>query len=281
MICDPLADRLIDLALLEDLSLGDVTTEATISAKQRGVGTLGAKAPFTLAGVDVATRVFSRVDPGIEVNWNLRDGDRAAKGDIIGTVIGATRSLLMAERTVLNFLQRLSGVATLTRQFTDAVAGTRARIVCTRKTTPGWRVLEKSAVRAGGGQNHRFSLGSGVLIKDNHVDAGGGVTQAIAAARRYAPHSLTIEVEVRNAEELQEALDAGADVVLLDNMDRDTLRDSVAKARLAGVVCEASGGVTLERVRAVADAGVDLISIGALTHSAVAMDINMKIRTAL
>ncbi|MFT5429954.1 MAG: nicotinate-nucleotide pyrophosphorylase (carboxylating) [Myxococcota bacterium] len=278
MLCDPLVDRLIELALLEDLSLGDVTTEATIPHDQLGMGKVAAKASFTIAGLDVATRVFAAVDPALVVTWNVVDGARVAKGDVVGTATGPTRSLLMAERTVLNFLQRLSGIATATRQFTDAVAGTRARIVCTRKTTPGWRVLEKAAVRAGGGHNHRFSLGSGVLIKDNHVDSGGGVAQAIAAARRYAPHSLRIEIEVRTAAELQQAVDAGADVVLLDNMDRDTLRDSVAKARLAGVMSEASGGVTLERVRAVADAGVDLISIGALTHSAVAMDINMKVR---
>ncbi len=242
MTLDPLVDKLVALAIEEDLALGDVTTEATIAAATRGVGRIRAKEELVVAGTDVAERVFAAVDPDIEIAWALGDGDAAARGDTIGTARGPVRSLLMAERAVLNFMQRLSGVATQARAFADAVRGTSARVVDTRKTTPGWRTLEKRAVAAGGCFNHRWSLGSGILIKDNHVDSGGGVAAVIARVRL------------------------------------DTLRRCADRARAAGVLSEASGGVVLETVRAIAETGVDLISAGALTHSAPSMDINMKVK---
>lgn len=278
MIADPFVDRLVGLALEEDLALGDVTTDATIGATVRGAGRIMAKQELVLAGTDVASRVFAAVDPTIEVVWHLTDGSSAQSGTIVGVATGPVRSLLRAERTVLNFMQRLSGTATLAREFADAVRGTGARVVDTRKTTPGWRTLEKAAVRAGGAYNHRFSLGSGVLIKDNHVDAGGGVAATIAAVREHAPHSLKAEIEVRNLEELDAALAARADIVLLDNMDLPTLREAAGRARAAGVLTEASGGVNLATVRAIAECGVDLISAGALTHSAPSVDLNMKVQ---
>lgn len=278
MRIDPLTDRLVALALEEDLALGDVTSAATVDVAVVGEGRIAAKSPLVLAGVDVATRVFHAVDPSVELSWSCADGDTIASRQVVGVARGSVRSLLAAERTALNFLQRLSGTATLTRAFVHAVAGTGARIVDTRKTTPGWRTLEKAAVLAGGGGNHRFSLGSGVLIKDNHVDAGGGVGPAVRRARERAPHSLLVEVEVRTLAELDEALAARADMVLLDNMDTDTMREAVRRARAAGVRTEASGGVTLATVVGIAECGVDLISVGALTHSAPAADLHMKVR---
>jgi nicotinate-nucleotide pyrophosphorylase (carboxylating) len=265
------------LALEEDLSLGDPTTDATVSPTQLGIGTIRAKAELVLAGTAVARAVCAAVDPTIEVDLAHQDGDRLTPGDVIGHVSGNIRSLLKAERTILNFLQRLSGVATLTSRYVAETAGTHARIVDTRKTTPGWRVLEKAAVRAGGGHNHRFSLGSGVLIKDNHVDAAGGVRAAVLAAKATVPHLLGIEVEVRDLGELDDAIAAGAQTVLLDNMPLGQLAVAVARAKAAGVLTEASGGVNLATVRGIAETGVDLISVGALTHSATAVDINLKV----
>lgn len=278
MHADPHVDRLVALALEEDLALGDVTTDATIDAETRGEGAVKAKEPLVVAGLDVAQRVFRAVDPELVVDWLVCVGDAVAAGTILGHVRGSVRSLLRAERTALNFLQRLCGIAMVARRFAQAVAGTGARVVDTRKTTPGWRVLEKRAVRAGGGHNHRLSLGSGVLIKDNHVDAGSGVAATIAKVRAYAPHSLQVEIEVRSEAELDLALAAAADIVLLDNMDLETLARCVRKAQAAGVLTEASGGVTLETVRSIAETGVDLISSGALTHSAPSADLNMKVR---
>jgi nicotinate-nucleotide pyrophosphorylase (carboxylating) len=278
MAFDPLVDRLVALALEEDLSLGDVTTDATIASNILGSGRLAAKEDLILAGRDVAERVFAAVDSSIDCEWLKEDGDSVEAGEVIAWVRGSVVSLLRAERTVLNFMQRLSGVATLTRQFTQAVEGLQTRIVDTRKTTPGWRTLEKSAVRVGGAYNHRFSLGSGVLIKDNHVDSGGGVARAIASARTHAPHVLAIEIEVRTLDELNEAIQAGADIVLLDNMTLEMLREAVARCRASGVRTEASGGISISTVRGVAETGVDFISSGALTHSAPSMDIHMKVR---
>lgn len=273
----PLVHRLVALALEEDLALGDPTTEATVSPSQRGVGTIRAKAALVLAGTAVARAVCAAVDPTIELTLAHQDGDRLVPGTVIGQVTGLVRSLLKAERTILNFLQRLSGVATLTARYVAETSGTEARIVDTRKTTPGWRVLEKAAVIAGGGHNHRFSLGSGVLIKDNHVDAAGGVRSAVLAAKASVPHLLGIEVEVRDLAELDEAIGAGAQIVLLDNMPLAQLTVAVRRAKAAGVLTEASGGVNLDTVRGIAETGVDLISVGALTHSATAVDINLKV----
>ena len=278
MKLDPLVDRLVTLALEEDLSLGDVTTDATVSPSIQGVGAIKAKEDLVFFGRDVSERVFRSVDSALTVTWLKTDGDAVSRGEVVATVTGSVATALMAERTVLNFVQRLSGVATLSRRFVEAVAGTGAQVVDTRKTTPGWRTLEKAAVAAGGARNHRFSLGSGVLIKDNHVDAGGGVAATIEAVRATAPHGLRIEVEVRTLDELRQAIDARADVVLLDNMSLATLKAAVEEAHAAQIITEASGGVTLQTVRAIAETGVQYISVGALTHSAPSVDLNFKVK---
>ncbi|MBA3416629.1 MAG: carboxylating nicotinate-nucleotide diphosphorylase [Chloroflexia bacterium] len=268
---------MIDLALAEDIGGGDVTTLATVAADRRARGTLLVKSPGVVSGLEVAAAVFRRVDPSVVFTPLVADGTRVEGGQPIATVEGAARSLLVGERTALNLLQRLSGVATLTAAFVAAVAGTTVRLVDTRKTTPGMRALEKAAVRHGGGHNHRFGLADGLLIKDNHLAAVGGpdrVARAVRLARAAAPHGLKIEVEVTTLAELDEALGAGADIVLLDNMP--VAEVAAAVRRTAGrAVLEASGGVTLETVRAIAETGVDLISVGALTHSAPALDISL------
>ncbi|HXU74087.1 MAG TPA: carboxylating nicotinate-nucleotide diphosphorylase [Polyangia bacterium] len=272
----PAVEALVALALEEDLGRGDVTSEAIFAAGDTSSGQIVAKEPLVVAGVAVVAAVFARVDRETRFVPRLEDGAHADKGAIVAVVEGRTRGLLSAERTALNFLQRLSGVATLTRRFVDAVAGTRAKIVDTRKTTPGWRLLEKEAVRAGGGANHRVDLAAGVLIKDNHVAACGGVKQAVERARARAPHSLRIEVEVTALAQIEEALAAGADIVLVDNfVPADVAR---AVKQIAGrALVEVSGGVNLETVRAYAEAGPDLISIGALTHSARAVDLSLEL----
>jgi nicotinate-nucleotide pyrophosphorylase (carboxylating) len=226
-------------------------------------------------GHEDARRVFQRVSPAITLEPHVRDGDRIEPRTLLADVRGPAAALLMAERTALNFLQRLSGVATMARRFADAVSGTSARVVDTRKTTPGWRALEKSAVRAGGCHNHRADLGSGVLIKDNHIHAAGGVTRAVDRARARAPHPLRIEVEVVDLEGLEGAIAARAEIVLLDNMDLPLLARAIARAHEAGLLVEASGGVRLDTVGEIARLGPDLISAGALTHSATAVDISL------
>jgi nicotinate-nucleotide pyrophosphorylase (carboxylating) len=269
-------ERLLDLALEEDLFLGDATSEATLDASAQGEGRFLAKDELVLAGTAVAVRVFDRL--GATCAFDREDGARAVTGEWIGTARGPLRALLAAERTALNFLQRLSGVATLTRRCAEAVAagGARTRLLDTRKTTPGWRRLEKDAVRAGGGTNHRFALGDGVLIKDNHVAACGGVGAAVRRARGRVSAMLKIEVEVVDLAGLDEAIAAGADIVLLDNMDDAAMSEAVRRA--AGrVLLEASGNMTLERLPRVAAIGVDLVSMGALTHSARAVDISFEI----
>jgi nicotinate-nucleotide pyrophosphorylase (carboxylating) len=241
----------------------------------RAQGTLLANAPGVISGLGVAAEVFRRVDPAVTFTPLVADGDRVAARTPIARVEGPARSLLAGERVALNFLQRLSGVATLTASYVDAIAGSRARVVDTRKTTPGMRDLEKAAVRHGGGHNHRFGLSDGVLIKDNHLAAvGGHVRRAIELARQEAPHTLRIEVEVTTLDELAEALAAGSDVVMLDNMDVPTMRRAVAMTE-GRVLLEASGGVTLQTIGEIAATGVDLISVGALTHSAPALDISL------
>jgi nicotinate-nucleotide pyrophosphorylase (carboxylating) len=269
-------ETLIRHALAEDIGSGDVTTQAVIPEETKGSARIIAKEPLVVAGTQVAQRVFLLVDPSLKVGIPRQDGSQAGPGDLLLEVSGGVSTMLMAERTALNFLQRLSGIATLTRAFVKRVAGTSARIVDTRKTTPGWRLLEKAAVRAGGGCNHRFGLYDGVLIKDNHIAAIGGVGPAVAAVRRQIPHTLKIEVEVETLDQLEEAIAVGADVVLLDNMAPSAMIEAVRRAggRLA---LEASGGISLENVKEVAETGVDLISVGALTHSARAVDISMEI----
>lgn len=271
-------DAIIDLALAEDAGAGDVTTRVTISADVQARGRFIVKAEGVVSGLPVAGSVFRRVDPTVAFDPLVADGAQVKPGATIAQVAGPAPSLLMAERVALNLLQQLSGVATVTAHYVAAVAGTRARIVDTRKTTPGLRLLEKAAVRAGGGYNHRIGLADGVLIKDNHLAAVGGpdrVTRAVRLARAAAPHTLRIEVEVTTLEEVAEAVAAGADVILLDNMDVPTLRQAVALIDGRALV-EASGGITLDTVRTVAETGVDLISVGALTHSAPALDISLE-----
>jgi nicotinate-nucleotide pyrophosphorylase (carboxylating) len=273
------AERLIDLALEEDLFLGDATSEATIDPAARGEGRFLAKEDLVLAGTEVAARVFERL--GATCRFDRGDGAAAPRGTWFGVAEGSLRSLLAAERTALNFLQRLSGVATLTRRCADALAagGGKARLLDTRKTTPGWRRLEKDAVRAGGGTNHRFALGDGILVKDNHVAACGGVGEAVRRARARGRALLRVEAEVVDLRGLEEAIAAGADLVLLDNMDDATMARAVQLA--AGRVrLEASGNMTPERLPRVAATGVDFVSMGALTHSARAVDVSFELRGA-
>ncbi|MBA3337196.1 MAG: carboxylating nicotinate-nucleotide diphosphorylase [Chloroflexia bacterium] len=272
-------DAIITLALAEDIGTGDITSIVTVPAGTQARGIILAKSAGVLSGLEAARATFHHVDPALRFMPRLADGARLAPGQTIADVSGPARSLLSAERVALNLLQRLSGVATLTAAYVAVVAGTQARIVDTRKTTPGLRLLEKAAVRHGGGFNHRFGLAGGVLIKDNHLAAIGGanrVRRAIQQARAGAPHTLRIEVEVTTLDQAREALDAGADIIMLDNMDLATMRAAVAE--IAGrALLEASGGITLEHVRAVAETGVDLISAGALTHSAPALDISLDV----
>jgi len=274
-----LLDHWVDLALTEDLAGGDLTTEATVAVTDRAIARAVAHSPLVVCGGDVFARVFYRVDPGVRVERRVADGERAKPDDVLWIVEGATRSLLMAERTALNFAQRMSGTATLTRSFVDALPqNAPTRIVDTRKTTPGLRFLERYAVRCGGGHNHRDSLGSAVLIKDNHIVAAGGVRRAIERAQQHAPHTSRIEIEVESLEMLDEALDAGANVVMLDNFAHDQIAIAVERARGRALV-EVSGGITLPRIPALAEAGVDVISVGALTHSAPAADIGLDIES--
>jgi nicotinate-nucleotide pyrophosphorylase (carboxylating) len=276
----PWVEQVVDTALAEDSAFADVTSTALIPRDLAGCARIVAKADGVLAGVDVAVAVFRRVDPAAAFRGLMRDGDALSSGSVVAEVEGPLWSILVAERTALNFLQRLSGVATETRRYVEAVRGHHARIVDTRKTTPGLRELEKRAVKSGGGHNHRRNLADGVLIKDNHIRAlaadGIGVGGAVAMARDRTAHTNKIEVEVADLAQLEEALDAGAEVVMLDNMG---IRDMAAAVEMADgrAITEASGGVTLDDVRDVAATGVDLISVGALTHSAPALDIALDL----
>ncbi len=270
----PGLDRLIECALEEDLGSCDLTTEACIDREARAVASAVARSAVVVCGGIVFERVFHAVDPSLRVTRLVADGAQAAAGAAMWRVEGRAQPILMAERVALNFVQRLTGIATTTRAYVDALAGAATRIVDTRKTTPGLRTLERYAVRVGGGHNHRDDLGSAVLIKDNHVVAAGGVAEAIARARARAPHTSRIECEVDSLEQLDRALAAGADVVLLDNMDDQAIAEAVRRAR-GKAILEASGGVTLARVPALARLGVDVISVGALTHSVKAADIGL------
>ena len=264
---------IIDAALAEDLASGDVTGRFTVPAHVRWRARLVAKDKLVLAGGAVVRAVFRRVDPEISVQVHLRDGEVAAPGPVLMALEGNARALLAAERTALNLFQRMCGVATLTRAYVDAAAG-RCRICDTRKTMPGLRALDRYAVRCGGGHNHRNDLGAGVLIKENHVRAAGGIGEAVSRARVHAPHSLRIECEVTNFEELRQALAAGADAVLLDNMDDAQVREAVAIVGGKAII-EVSGGVSLDRITQLASQGIDVISVGRLTHSAPASDISL------
>ena len=275
----PRTKHLIDLALEEDAGLGDVTSRAIFSARHRSRAFIEAKQDLVVCGLEVAMSVFAKVDPKLKVQLTARDGDRVKKGRVVLHVAGPTAALLTAERTALNFIQRLSGVATKSRAFADAVAGTGVRVADTRKTTPGWRALEKFAVRCGGCANHRSSLGEHVLIKDNHIAAAGSLTKAVRRCRAAAPHSAKIEVEATTLAEVREAVRAGAEVILLDNMTPAQILAAV-KVIARRAVVEVSGGVRFETVRDFALPGVDVISVGALTHSATAVDLSLTILPA-
>jgi len=271
---------IIDLALAEDTSHGDVTSEALMPPELRGEAYIESKARGILAGQEVATEVFLRVDSSLQIKFLIEDGSEIEPGDVLATISGNVRSILKAERTALNFLRRLSGIASETALFISETRDSTARIVDTRKTTPGLRLLEKYAVRMGGGQNHRLHMGDAVLIKDTHLaalrDQGMSLTDIITKARKNTPAGLTIEVEVDTPEEAIEAAQAGADMILLDNMTPEEMQ-GVVSSLPNGVKTEASGGITLENVRAAAMSGVDIISVGALTHSPKALDISLEL----
>lgn len=267
-------DRIIENALAEDIHTGDITTLAVVPMKGTARARLIAKEELVLAGIDVAARVFHQLDPAIVFRALHPDGAHCQAGTMLAELTGDSAALLQGERVALNLLQRMCGTATLTARYVAAVHGTRARIVDTRKTTPGLRVLDKYAVRVGGGINHRTGLYDGVLIKENHIAAAGGIEEAVGRARAYIPHTMKIEVETESLAEVAEALAAGADIIMLDNMDCETMKAAVALIGGKALV-EASGGVNLETVRRIAETGVDIISVGALTHSARAMDISM------
>ncbi|MBM4463628.1 MAG: carboxylating nicotinate-nucleotide diphosphorylase [Chloroflexi bacterium] len=272
-------EEIVDRALAEDVGWGDVTTEALVPAELTGRASFVAKAHGILAGVEVARLVFHRVDPAVQFDITITDGNSIQPGDAVAVVEGKVASILKAERTALNFLQRLSGIATETNRYVEVVKGLGSRIVDTRKTTPGLRILEKYAVRVGGGHNHRLNLGDGVLIKDNHLAAlrsrGLAMKDIISRARERAPFNLKVEVEVRTAQEAVEAVEVGADIVMLDNMGLEEMRQAVLLVKGRALI-EASGGITLDNVRRVAETGVDLISIGALTHSVRSLDISLE-----
>ncbi len=268
--------RVVREALREDLGRGDLTSLLTVEATAHARGEFLAKAEGVMAGGYVVAECLRQTDETGVVKDLVQEGREFCVGEVLGRVEGSARGLLAAERTALNFLQRLCGVATLTRQFAEAVEGTGAKIVDTRKTTPGLRALEKAAVIAGGGRNHRFALYDGILIKDNHIRLAGGLSVAVARARVGAPATLKVEVETATLAEVEEALTAGADIIMLDNMDPDAMREAVGMIGGRALV-EASGGVNLENVRSIAETGVDLISVGRLTHSAPAIDISLEL----
>jgi nicotinate-nucleotide pyrophosphorylase (carboxylating) len=271
-------ERLIDLALAEDIATGDITTEALIAPDARGRAIIIAKETLIVAGLAVARRVFQRLDADLRVEEAVTEGQRAAPGDRLMQIEGRIASLLTAERTALNFLQRLSGIATHVRRHVEEVKDHRIRLVDTRKTTPGWRSLEKYAVRLGGAANHRLNLSDGILIKDNHIAACGGIAAAIERARRRTPHSLKIEIEVGSLPEVEIALAAGVDIIMLDNMGPEDIRAAVSLIDGRALV-EISGGVKRGNLAALAACGADIISVGALTHGATAVDISMRIES--
>ena len=267
-------ERIVRTALIEDIGLGDVTTEVTVPSDAFARAQLVAKEDFTLSGLDVAAEVFRILDPDVKFEKIFADGHPVRKGEVIAWLKGKASVLLQGERVALNLLQRMSGIASLTARYVAEVQGTGAIIVDTRKTVPGLRALDKYSVRMGGGRNHRIGLFDGVLIKENHIAAAGGMTAAIDRAKQKLAHTLKIEIETRDLTEVEEALNAGADIIMLDNMSLEDMRQSVEL--IAGkALVEASGGVNLERVRDIAETGVNIISVGALTHSVVAADISM------
>jgi nicotinate-nucleotide pyrophosphorylase (carboxylating) len=277
----PRIDTLINLALEEDVAFGDVTSQSIFSPDHSSKAKILARESMVVCGLEIAKRVFSRVDPALKIYLVTGDGDQLENGSTVLLAEGSTISLLMAERTVLNFIQRLSGIASLSKQFAEAAAsaGSGVRVVDTRKTTPGWRALEKYAVRCGGCFNHRSSLGEHVLIKENHITAAGTLKNAVSLAKDFAPHGAKIEVETESLEEVSEALEAGAEIIMLDNMSPSLIQQAVALINKTAII-EISGGIRLDNIVEYALPGVDVISVGALTHSAPAADFSMIISGA-
>lgn len=279
MILNPIyIDNLIKQALLEDINYIDTTTDYLIPKEQKDTAVFMAKSEGVVCGIDIAMRVFELINTGeLEYKILKNDGDRVSCGNIIAEITGSTRALLKGERTALNLIQHMSGIATATAEAVRLVQGTRASVTDTRKTLPGLRPLQKYAVTVGGGKNHRYNLSDAAMLKDNHIDAGGGIENAVKKLRERLGHMVKIELEVRNLDELEQALKAGVDVIMLDNMDNETMKKAVEITNGAALL-EASGGITAETLAEVARTGVDIISIGALTHSVKAFDISMKIR---
>lgn len=266
---------IVQRALNEDIGSGDITTALTVDPAAVARAEIIAKQDVVVAGLEPARLAFELVDPGVAFQPETEDGCKVEKGGVLVKIEGSAASILIAERVALNFMMKLSGIAAITREFVDKIGGLKTKIVDTRKTTPGLRILEKAAVRAGGGHNHRFALYDGILIKDNHIAAAGSITSAVKKAAAGAPHTLKVEVEVEDLAGLEEAIQAGADIVLLDNMSVEEMKSAVHAAK-GRVLLEASGGMNLDTVAAVAAAGVDIISIGALTHSAPAVDLSLR-----
>ena len=269
------ADKLIRMALQEDITSEDVSTNAVMRSAVKGTVDLIAKEDGIIAGLDVYARVFQILDEKTEISFNFKDGDAVKKGDLLGTVTGDIRVLLSGERVALNYLQRMSGIATYTKQVSKLLEGSKVTLLDTRKTTPNCRVFEKYAVRIGGGCNHRYNLSDGVLLKDNHIGAAGSVAKAVAMAKEYAPFVRKIEIEVETMEQVKEAVEAGADIIMLDNMTPEMMKEAVEL--IAGrAQTECSGNITKENITKILETGVDFVSSGALTHSAPILDISMK-----
>ena len=270
-------DKIILTGLKEDMPFGDITTDNLIDDTSQSEALLIAKDTGVIAGIDIAKRVFEIIDKDIIFDKKIEDGHRVKPGDVIAQIKGNTRALLKGERTALNLLQRLSGIATKTRELCEKIKDTNSKVVDTRKTTLGLRALEKYAVKVGGGYNHRFSLSDGVMIKDNHIKAAGGIKEAVKKIRKKIPHTIKIEVETETLEQVEEALEAGADIIMLDNMGVDKVRKAV-KIINGSAISEASGNVNLDSIVEIAKTGVDIISVGSLTHSVSAFDISMKFK---
>jgi len=271
-----LIDKIIEQALLEDIGTGDITTESIIPSNLKAKGIIKTFEKGVIAGLDIACLVFQKLDAEIVFQEKTKDGTKVIRGKELAEITGPARTILMGERVALNFLQRMSGIATITSKFCEEVKDFPVRIVDTRKTTPGLRILEKYAVRMGGGYNHRFGLYDAVLIKDNHIAVAGGIKSAVDSVRKQSSHTVKIEVEVESLSQLQEALKAQVDIIMLDNMDLEAMKEAVKMVK-GKILIEASGEITLEKVRKIAQAGIDLISIGALTHSVKSLNISMEI----
>ncbi len=271
-----LIDKIIERALLEDIGTGDITTESIIPSNLKAKGIIKTFEKGVVAGLDIACLVFQKLDAEIVFQEKTKDGTKVIRGKELAEITGPARTILKGERVALNFLQRMSGIATITSKFCEEVKDFPVRIVDTRKTTPGLRILEKYAVRMGGGYNHRFGLYDAVLIKDNHIAIAGGIKSAVDSVRKQSSHTVKIEVEVESLSQLQEALKAQVDIIMLDNMDLETMKEAVKMVK-GKILIEASGEITLEKVRKIAQAGIDLISIGALTHSVKSLNISMEI----